>query len=64
MMAFATQRETDGGPVTLHAVLKDAIGFGLRSRYQPDKEIPHDLLVLLMQMKENDRRAKAAQTAN
>jgi hypothetical protein len=63
-MAFATQRETDGGPVTLHAVLKDAIGFGLRSRYQPDKEIPHDLLVLLMQMKENDRRAKAAQAAN
>jgi hypothetical protein len=49
----------DDGPVTLHTVLKDAIGHGLRSRYQPDKEIPHDLLVLLMQMKENER-AKAA----
>ena len=57
-MAFTSR--TDDGPVTLHAVMKDAIGFGLRSRYQPDKEIPHDLLVLLMQMKEDERRAKAA----
>ena len=63
-MAFTTQYEANDGPVTLHAVLKDAIGYGLRSRYQPEKEIPHDLLVLLMQMKENDRRAKAAQAAN
>jgi hypothetical protein len=47
-------------PVTLYAVLKDAIGYGLRSRYQPENEIPHDLLVLLMQMKENERRAKSA----
>jgi hypothetical protein len=63
-MAFASQYESNDGPVTLHAVLKDAIGYGLRSRYQADKEIPHDLLVLLMQMKENDRRAKATQAAN
>jgi hypothetical protein len=63
-MAFATQYDVEEGPITLHSVLKDAIGFGLRSRYQPEKEIPHDLLVLLMQMKENDRRAKAAQAAN
>jgi hypothetical protein len=48
------------GPVTLYAVLKDAIGHGLRSRYQAENEIPHDLLVLLMQMKENERRAKSA----
>jgi hypothetical protein len=48
------------GPVTLYSVLQDAIGHGLRSRYQPENEIPHDLLVLLMQMKENERRAKAA----
>ena len=59
-MALTTRDETDDGPVTLHAVLKDAIGHGLRSRYQPEKEIPHDLLVLLMQMKENERRANAA----
>lgn len=58
-MTFTPQRDMDDGPVTLHTVLKDAIGHGLRSRYQPDKEIPHDLLVLLMQMKENER-AKAA----
>ena len=59
-MAFTTRHDMADGPVTLHAVLKDAIGYGLRSRYQPDNEIPHDLLVLLMQMKENERRAKAA----
>jgi hypothetical protein len=59
-MAFTTQHGMADGPVTLHAVLKDAIGHGLRSRYQPEKEIPHDLLVLLMQMKENERRANAA----
>ena len=59
-MAFTTEHKTNDGPVTLHAVMKDAVGFGLRSRYQPDKEIPHDLLVLLMQMKENERRAQAA----
>jgi hypothetical protein len=59
-VAFTTEYKADDGPVTLHAVLKDAIGFGLRSRYQADKEIPHDLLVLLMQMNENERRAQAA----
>jgi hypothetical protein len=59
-VALTTQHDRADGPVTLHAVLKDAIGHGLRSRYQPDNEIPHDLLVLLMQMKENERRAKSA----
>jgi hypothetical protein len=63
-VAYTTQHDRTDGPVTLHSVLKDAIGHGLRSRYQPDNEIPHDLLVLLMQMKENERRAKAARAAN
>jgi hypothetical protein len=57
-MASATLIEPDDGPATLHAIMSDAIGYGLRSRYRPDKEIPHDLFVLLMQMKENERRAK------
>jgi hypothetical protein len=57
-MASATRIEPNDGPATLHAVLSDTIGYGLRSRYRPEKEIPHDLLVLLMQMKENERRAK------
>jgi hypothetical protein len=63
-VAFTTRTEVDDGPATLHAVLKDAIGYGLRSRYQADKEIPHDLLVLLMQMKENERRAKVVKAAS
>jgi hypothetical protein len=63
-VAFTTQNQAQNqagdGPVTLHAVMKDAVGYGLRFRYQPENEIPHELLVLLMQMKENERRAKAA----
>jgi hypothetical protein len=36
------------------------VGAGLRSRYKPEKEIPHELMVLLMQMKENQRPRKNA----
>ncbi len=36
-------------PVTLHAI-KRVIGIDLRERYKPQQEIPHGLLVLLMQM--------------
>jgi hypothetical protein len=59
-VALTARHDVADGPVTLYAVLKDAIGHGLRSRYQAENEIPHDLLVLLMQMKENERRAKSA----
>ena len=40
-------------PATLHKVMQEAIGFGLQKRYQPEKEVPHDLLVLMMQINEN-----------
>ncbi len=46
------------GPASLHKVMRETIGFGLQQRYQPEKEIPHELLVLIMQMKENDKREK------
>lgn len=49
------------GPATLHRVMQEAIGFGLRKRYEPDHEIPHELLVLIMQMNENSRRAAEAE---
>ena len=46
------------GPATLHRVMQETIGFGLRKRYEPEQEIPHELLVLMMQMNENDRRSQ------
>ncbi len=36
--------------------MREAVGAGLRSRYKPEKEIPHEL----MQMKENQRPRKNA----
>jgi hypothetical protein len=55
---YATEQATNDGPATLYAVMTEAIGYGLRSRYKPEKEIPHELMVLLMQMTENRRRSK------
>jgi hypothetical protein len=55
---YATEQKNKEGPVTLHAIMTEAIGHGLRSRYKPDKEIPHELMVLLMQMTEDRRRSK------
>jgi len=41
--------------ITLHAVMQASIGKGLQSRYNPEREIPHGLLVLLMQMDDEER---------
>ena len=57
-MEHPTEQKNIDGPVTLHAIMTEAIGHGLRSRYKPDKEIPHELMVLLMQMTEDRRRSK------
>jgi hypothetical protein len=43
--------------------MREAVGAGLRSRYKPEKEIPHELMVLLMQMKENQRPRKNASSS-
>jgi hypothetical protein len=49
-------------PMTLQAVMQESVGAGLRERYKPEQEIPHGLLVLLMQIKDDKvRAAKAAQ---
>lgn len=44
--------------MTLHAVMRDSVGMGLRDRYKPDQEIPHGLLVLLMQMNHDHKRGE------
>jgi hypothetical protein len=36
----------------------DSVGMGLRDRYKPEQEIPHGLLVLLMQMNHDRTRAE------
>lgn len=43
-------------PATLHKVMQEAIGSGLQKLYQPDKEVPHELLVIMMQINEADAR--------
>jgi hypothetical protein len=49
-------------PATLHHVMRAMIAEGLKARYQPPQKLSHELLVLLMQINENDRRHKPAQT--
>ncbi len=46
-------------PVTLHEVIRDTIGRELQARYEPEREIPHRLLTLLMQLNEDKRRAES-----
>jgi hypothetical protein len=52
-------------PVTLHRIMQEMIGEGLRERYKPPQKLSHELFVLLMQLKEQERRdaqqAKALQ---
>lgn len=59
-MPSAAESTTARSPVTLHGVLRDAVGQGLHACYRVDEEIPHSLLVVLMQMNEEQRREAAA----
>jgi hypothetical protein len=43
---------------TLHKVMQEAIGCELQKRYQPENEVPHDLLVLMMQINEDSARGQ------
>jgi hypothetical protein len=57
-MTSTGKQDTAGGPMTLHAVMRDSVGMGLRERYKAEQEIPHGLLVLLMQMNHHRVRGK------
>lgn len=48
------------GPVTLHRVMQTMIAEGLKARYQPARKLSHELFVLLLQLKEEERRATSA----
>jgi hypothetical protein len=43
-------------PATLYRVMQATIAQGLEESYQVPKEIPHQLLVLLMQINQRKRR--------
>jgi len=45
-------------PVTLHRVMQTMIGEGLRERYEAPQKLSHGLFVLLMQLNEQERKAK------
>ena len=45
-------------PVTLFRVMQTMIGEGLKERYKPPPNLSHELFVLLLQMKEQERRQK------
>jgi hypothetical protein len=40
--------------------MQESVGMGLRNRYKPEQEIPHGLLVLLMQINDDKNRAEQA----
>ena len=46
-------------PVTLHRIMQSMIGAGLKQRYAPPQKLSHELFVLMMQLRENERRGKA-----
>jgi hypothetical protein len=71
MATLAVERESvpetgvgrDNDPVTLHRTMQMMIGEGLREHYQAPQKISHELLVVLMQLQEEERRGNAAKRA-
>lgn len=47
-------------PATLDRVMQKMIGEGLREHYKRPKKLSHGLFVLMMQLKEQERREAAA----
>lgn len=56
---YASGQDTDE-PVTLHRTIQMMLGEKLRAHYRPPKRLSHELFVLMMQIKEQERRAAAA----
>jgi hypothetical protein len=54
-MAIAATEEIKP-PATLHAVMQAMIGEGLRRHYDAPKKLSHELFVLLLQLKEEERK--------
>jgi hypothetical protein len=52
----------DNDPVTLHRIMQSMVGEGLKERYAPPQKLSHELFVLMMQLRENERRGRARRT--
>ncbi len=48
-------------PVTLHRTMRMMIGEGLRAHYPPPQKLSHELFVVLLQLKEAERRRRASE---
>jgi hypothetical protein len=58
-MAFAAADADDmAQPATLHGVMQMMIGDGLRRHYQAPNKLSHELFVLLMQLREEERKTQ------
>jgi hypothetical protein len=57
----ASDHDADA-PVTLHRTIQMMLGEKLRAYYRPPKKLSHELFVLMMQIKEQERRQAAATT--
>ena len=62
-LAPETAIHPDNDPVTLHRTMQMTIGDGLRERYQPPQKLSHELFVVLMQLKEEERRHETTKRA-
>lgn len=50
----------DDHPVSLHRIMQTMVGEGLRAHYQPPQKLSHELFVLLLQLKEKERKRERA----
>jgi hypothetical protein len=57
--AVRAEAHDDNDPATLHRIMQSMIGEGLKERYAPPQKLSHELFVLMMQLRENERRGKA-----
>ena len=58
-MANCSRRDADpAAPITLYRVMKETIAKQLRAHYEPPQDMPHALLVIVMQMNDEKRREK------
>jgi hypothetical protein len=44
----------------LHRIMQNMIGEGLKDRYAPPEKLSHELFVLMLQIREQERREKLA----
>jgi len=59
-MAVRAKKLAGDDPVTLHRIMQNMVGEGLKERYEPPQNLSHELFVLMLQIKEQERREDLA----